>query len=82
MFGFYPNENQLHVYGPQKFKRLQTQENPGKHFSSAAQWQGQICVCTFSGCEVIGVLTQQQMMNKILDTHEPGSPPTPTVLTQ
>lgn len=61
---FYPNENQFQVSGPLKFKRLQTQENPGKHFSSAAQWEGQICEYVYNGCEVISVLTQQQMMER------------------
>lgn len=60
----YPNENQFQDSGPPRFKRLQTQENPGKHFSSAAQWEGQICVCVYNGCEVISALTQQQMMER------------------
>lgn len=61
---FYPNENQFQVSRPLRFKRLQTQENPGKHFSSAARWEGQICVCAYNGCEVISVLTQQQMRER------------------
>lgn len=69
MFSFYPNENQFQDFGPLKFKRLQTQENPGKHFSSAAHWEGQICVCTCNGCEVSGVLTQEQM---IIDEQDSG----------
>lgn len=82
MFGLYPNENQSQVFGPPRFKRLQTQENPGKHFSSAAHREGQICACIYNGCEVIGVLTQHQMMKRdsghtwaLFSTHTQSSHP-------
>lgn len=49
-FFFYPDENQFQVSRPPRFNRLQTQENPSKHFSAAARREGQICVCICNDC--------------------------------
>lgn len=59
--GFF-NQNQFQVSKLLRFKRLKTQENLSKRFSSTVRWEGQICECVYNGSEVISVLTQRQMM--------------------